>query len=184
MYDAVNTSRGLWTRLLYQIMNEAFIAPGSLSLVSMQVAEIKRYATRPSRLEHILTRREINNHTEPLLRLRKFRKLSLSFGAGDRGAWRPILRLLPGGRWVVGLSSVETDLILCCWDLHSPVDTWGVLYPVASISGTENVDLIPDVLLDLQYDPTEDCVTLLITYSPLADGYAHRPMTTGLFDSS
>lgn len=184
MYDAVNTSRGLWTRLLYQIMNEACIAPGSLSLVSMQVADIKRYATRPSRLEHILTRREINNHNEPLLRLRKFRKLSLSFGAGDRGAWRPILRLLPGGRWVVGLSSVETDLILCCWDLHSPVDTWGVLYPVASINGTENVDLIPDVLLDLQYDPTEDCVTLLITYSPLADGYAHRPMTTSLFDSS
>lgn len=137
----------------------------------MSVTEIKQCATRPTRLEFLLTQRdEFTGPSEPILRLPRFRTLVLSFGVDNRDLSQPNLKLLPGGRWIVGLAAVGMELVICCWDLHSPVDQKGILTPAARISGTEPVDLVPDILLDVQYDAIDDCVTLLVNYSPFVDG--------------
>lgn len=152
-------------------MSEGYLAPSSLSPTLMSVAEIKQCATRPTRLEFLLTRKdEGTGPSGPVIRLPKFRTVVLSFDVGTRGLSQPNLKLLPGGRWIVGLAAVGMEVIICCWDLHSPVDDIGILMPAARISGTEPVDLIPDILLDVQYDAIDECVTLLVNYSPFSDG--------------
>lgn len=172
MYEAINQSRGLWTHFARQQIKEAYLAPASIPLSTMSVDEIRRCATRIYRLEHHLTISKSEPESpDPVttLRIDRFQDLTLSFDVGDEysRAWRPIVRLAPGGRWVIGVADVSDQVRLFCWDLHthrnSPISS--VLRPIAMIVGSQPVLGHQYRTFEMQYDKKDECINILLTYT-------------------
>lgn len=175
MYKSVNSSRGLWSRILLQQIMETCLAPGSLVLSGMSVEDIRRYATRPFRMEHRLESRPGPPLNKVDLRLYKGRSLTFSFDVGDgfRQILSPMVRLTPGGRWVIGVANANTQLRLFCWDLlpsrkdpQAPLGPIGsLLKPVAMIAACQPVHEHMYRSFEIQYDKLDQSVNVLLSYT-------------------
>lgn len=179
MYEAVNSSRGLWSRILLQQIDEAHLAPLSIpSVNTLSVDVIRRYATRPFRLESCLTgfRSLKSGSVRPLatLFLDEFRRFDLSFGNDFEPVFSPLIRLAPGGRWVIGIASTSTQLKLFCWDLLSAITDQeeSFLEPVAMIVAHQPITRSQYRTFEMQYDEADRCVNILWSYSSTTNLYA------------
>lgn len=102
---------------------------------------------------------------KPHMLLHNDRTFELSFDSDGAQVNCICPQLLPGGRWMIAAGVDEPRMRLFCWDcLSPPID--GVLRPSAIIQG-DRVAIKSSVrgLVSTQYDSTDGCVNILLSYN-------------------
>ncbi|KAF8307613.1 hypothetical protein DL93DRAFT_1997572 [Clavulina sp. PMI_390] len=129
-HNLITKSRFVWAAIVNQQSLEDNLAPFSIPVAKMSITELVHQASRRHRLRKVLARaqRRQSNDSLPNLELPEASlgsqfTLVQNTSNGSENILRPRRsRLLPGGRWYLGLDIIDDRGHLACWDLHRCVE--------------------------------------------------------------
>ncbi|KAF8304797.1 hypothetical protein DL93DRAFT_2172951 [Clavulina sp. PMI_390] len=127
----VTTERYLWQLVVRKQLYDELIPVGSLPLSEMSLPQLFSYATRKSRLFDSMRRnydgvncRRIDIHLT-LPDTPEYFEFSMKYLLSPK--------LLPGGRYILGLIVGDSTSLICCWDLYIPPIQHGTMLPAATL---------------------------------------------------
>ncbi|KAF8304799.1 hypothetical protein DL93DRAFT_418140 [Clavulina sp. PMI_390] len=126
----LRNSRSLWHMIVQKQLYNELIPNGSLPLSEMTASQLLSCATRKLRFFHSIRQsrdvycRRIDVH--------------LSISDGPEYSHFSVdelqsAKLVPGGRYILGLLKGPGSLLICCWDIYIPPTRHGTLLPVTTL---------------------------------------------------
>lgn len=194
LYETVMQNRSLWLFLVRRVLYEERIPETALSLPMMDTPSLVRILTRKSSLVW-----QVRNGSPVAC----CRRIDITFDFPMPSTESAIQELamddlrepydnltkpmlLPGGRWIVGISGGKLKWFVSCWDIQAfNTDTSSPLAPAVSyeLRAVRDDILSPPAIQKFEYNDHDSAFNILVeTIYPGSHWYAHSAFLNRSFD--